>query len=190
MRHILFIMLVVITCVSCTGKESDGGIIPDPPGGSNTLDASFVALNPTPVAGDINMVEYQANGNLVTVELRVTAVDDVRSASFDLTFDGSMVRFISHDPGSVFESGGNAPIYLVTGQTNRVVVGISRSGSAAAVNVSGTLPMIRLLFEAQSAGSTSLVFEGSNLFGTPQSGGTPPPALPNLTWSAGSMLAQ
>jgi hypothetical protein len=190
MRHILFIMLVVVSCVSCTGGESDSGIIPDNPGGSSTLDTSFVALNPTPVAGDINMVEYQVSGNLVTVELRVTAVDDVRSASFDLTFDGSLVRFISHDPGSVFESGGDSPIYLVTGQTDRVVVGISRSGSAAAVNVSGSMPMIRLLFEAQRAGSASLAFEGSNLFGTPQGGGTLPPPLPNLTWSAGSILAQ
>jgi hypothetical protein len=189
MRHIYLIVLMAVVCISCTDDDADDGIVGDPPGGSTTYATSFVAENTSPGAREINLVEYQSSGNLLTVEVRATAVDDVRSASFDLSFDGSKVRFISHDPGSLFESGGDSPIYLVTGQSDRVVVGISRSGTASSVTVSGSTPMIRLLFEAQNAGSAALAFEGANLFGTPVGGGSPP-ALPNLTWSSGYILAQ
>ena len=84
-------LLVVTTAVSCGGG---GDAAPLTPGPSPSFVASFTPGQPTPGNNSVTLSQQPGGGgNLVTVNVGVTGVNDVFGASFRITYDPALVDF-------------------------------------------------------------------------------------------------
>jgi len=152
-------------------------------GGGSTVVANF---NPTPPAKStdaVSMSEFGQSGNTVTVSVDISGTQAVSGAAFDVMFDTGNVTFVDHDPGTALEQGGASPLYTVSPTAGGIVVGVSRPGGST-TNISGTKPLVRLIFEVQDVGTFDLTILNQELYGA----GAPPVAKSGIEWSAGSLV--
>lgn len=186
-------LLVAVTALSCGGGGTEAtSTVPDLPspdpvndsGGSTSLAATFVPEAASPPAGSIILGQEEASGNVVSVFVKVVGGNDVYGAGFDLHYDGSVVEYIGWAPGSLLEVGGNTPIYSVTPQAGKLVVGVSRTGPVT--GITGTRKLILLTFRVTEAGTSPVSFSGGFLLDSQLP--TPGP-IPGLTWFGGHFQA-
>jgi hypothetical protein len=182
----LVAMLPLLIVLSCGGSGGDGPV-PEPPDPSINLIASFEPKEPNPVGLDVNADQEAASGNLVTVVIQVTDVDDVFAGGFDLLYDAAYAEFVGHGPGTLLESGGDNPVYLVDPvPAGELTVGVSRSsGAAGGADANGTVPLIRLTFRAKQAGTTQFQLRNHHLANAE----SPPAPIRYLTWHGGTLVA-
>jgi len=183
----LLAMLPLLIVFSCGGGSGGDGPVPEPADPSSNLIASFEPKEPNPVALDINADQDAASGNLVTMMIQVTEVDDVFAGGFDLLYDPAYAEFVGHGPGSLLESGGDKPVYLVDPfPAGTLTVGVSRSsGGAGGADANGTVPLIRLTFRAKQAGTSKFQLRNHHLANAQ----SPPAPITGLTWHGGTLVA-
>src|SRR5512134_2299923 len=131
-------LLAVATACGGGGGDSSGGVT------TPSLLASFVADQPSPGSNTVAMAEGSKTGDTVSVSVNVAQTTGLYAAAFEVTFDANKVTYLGHSAGTVFEQGGHSPTYQVgTPTAGRLVVGVSRNGNVAAVNVTTPAPMVR-----------------------------------------------
>jgi hypothetical protein len=184
-----FAILLCALALSCSGgssPSSDGGIIADPPGGSSNLVGSFVGELPGQPDNVATMAEASGSGDVVSVDIDLSDVDGVFGAAFDVGFEAGMAEYLAWSPGDLFESDGDLPLYSVTGLSDRVVVGISRSsGAVAGIDVVGTRTMITLTFRVTQPGSSPVTFANATLLDDQ----APPQTIDGIAWAGGTFQA-
>lgn len=148
---------VLILATACGGGGSDGGVVSGG-GGSTTLTASFTPEAASPGSNTVALAQGSLSANLITLRVRVTDVDDVHHAAFEVVYDGAVVDFVNYAPGELLEQNGNTPTYQVTEQGGKIVVGASRSGPSG-TNANGGRTLISLTFRVLQASNTPVAFQ-------------------------------
>lgn len=179
------VLLLILACgVACSSGGGSG--IDDP---STTIVGSFETDTPTPGTNSVSMSQGGATANLVTVSLRVTDVNDIYGAGFDVLFDPTQVTFDSTQPGTILQSGGHTPILLTSQpQSGHLVVSLTRQNGAGVggVNVSGTQTLLSLRMRVTEVGTSSVSFERARLFDS----AVQPQEIPGTTWSGGALVGR
>ena len=162
----------------CLGDddESDDESSDDPCAGP-----AFVPDEPAPGRNTVSMAEGAVLGDMITIHVNVTDTSDVFAASFDVVYDPALVGFVGWSPGTVLESGGVTPFYLVSASPESVAVGASRVGLGAGVDVAGTETLIALTFVTLGPGSSAASFRNAALIDST----SPPQPIPNVLWFGG-----
>ena len=180
----LLVLVALSTIMACSGGAT-GGVIPND-GSSNNLAATFQPDLATPTSGSVSLQPGNASGNTVTVLVQATDVNDVYAASFDVVIDPTMVSYVGYTAGTLLESDGASVQYQITpAGSNRYVVGVTRLGATTGVNAVGRQDLLRLTFRATNAGTSSISLSNASLL----DGQATPAPIPNLTWAAGSVVA-
>ena len=130
------------------------------------------------------MAEGARNANVVTVRVQVTDTNGVYGASFEVQYDVTKVQFEGWSPGTILESGGNNPNYTVNATNGMVVVGASRTGNAAGVDVTGTQTLINLTFRVTDTGTMPIQVINPVL----SDDQLQPQPLFGISWSAGDLV--
>lgn len=184
------VSLGLLLTVAC-GGGSGGGSTPigGGTGGSTNLVLSFQPAQTNPGPKTISMAEVPGPADdQVVVRVSVTDTADVFGAAFDLLFDAAQVEFVQWTAGSLFESAGTA-IYQVTEVVpGQLVFGISCAGCSGGVDVSGSNPLIDLVFRVRDANTTgsSLSIAAESLL---DSQPPEPGAIAGLSWFGGQLVA-
>jgi hypothetical protein len=155
-------------------------------GGSPTAPA--IVLTYVPLLGSGPAVTTAAgNGSsdsIAVVEINVTDVPDVLSASFTLEFDAAAVTFLDFDTtGSHLGSDGTTvqPIVQQT-QAGRLTVGLTRL-AVNGIDFDGTGLLLRVRFaRSADSGTSALAFSNNDLLGDT----APPQSIPGVRWFGGS----
>jgi hypothetical protein len=146
--------------------------------------ATFVP-DTAPTAGSVTMAEGGESGDLVTVEILVSGVDDLFGADFDVTFDAALVDYVDGEPAALL---GTQPIATVATQSpGHLVIGAARHGSEGSVDVDAPAALMRLTFRALAEGSSPVAFGDADLLPPPIPGG--PGTIGNVTWHGGTVVA-
>lgn len=119
------------------------------------------------------------------IEILVSDVNGVFGAAFDLAYQSQRVRFSGIDTSdSVLARDGAQLLVEATDTGSLIVVGIARTGTAAAIDISGTEVLARVVFERTSpnASTSELNFLNENLLDA--SG--PPLPIPGVAWRDGT----
>jgi hypothetical protein len=179
-------MACLVSAVSC-GEGDNPSPIPEDPGGSTNLVGGFSPEQPNPADDTIAMAFEQASGSVVGVAVTVTGVDDLFSADFDVTYDPQQADFVNWSAGTLLETGGNAPSYMLTAtQPGVVTVGATRTGGGSGgVDVGTTQTLIYLVFQVKEPGSSALGFQRASLLDAQD----PPQSIPGLSWFGGTLTA-
>jgi len=184
MTYCLTVLLAAITAVSCGGGAA--GVTT--PGPSPSFLTSFTPDQPTPGNNSVSLSQAPGGGgNLVTVNVGVTGVNDVFGASFRIVYDPALVDFENWSQGSLIEGAGNTALYQVSAVTpGQVEVGIGCAGCASGINVGSTSTIIQIVFRATSSGNSALTFVAADLLNSQ----SPPTPIAGLTWDGGTLTAQ
>jgi hypothetical protein len=147
--------------------------------------ASFVPEAVAPAPGTVTMAEAEQAGELVSVDVLVSGVDDLFGADFDVLFDPVLVEFVAWEPQALL---GTQPIATIAAAApGHLVVGASRHGSEGAIDVGAAAALLRLTFRALDAGSSGVSFDHADLLPVPGSGG--PGTIGGLSWHGGTVVA-
>jgi len=171
--------------VSCGGGGTSESPVPGDPGGSTNLAGSFTPTQADPGDGTVAMALDGASGDLVTVAVNVTGVNDVFSADFEVTYDPQQAEFINWSAGTLLETGGNAPSYFLTAtQAGLLTVGATRTGGGSGgVDVGASQTLIHLLFRVREPGASDLGFQRASLLDAQD----PPQPIAGLSWYGGTL---
>lgn len=173
---------LIVSLAACGSGGGDGSSgVSDAK--SKSLALVFEPDNPNPGPGTAALGLESASGDTVGLRVGVAGVNDVFSASLDVTFDPSRVDFVGWSAGDLLESSGQKPFYLVTEQPGRVVIGVSLSGSGTAVDVGVSLILVRLSFRALDEGASHLDFDNMALLDAAAQ------EIPGITWHGGDLVA-
>ena len=171
----LFLVPMLILAFGC-GASSDDSVVAGPQG----VVATFAPETANPGSDTTSMAQDGASGDTVVVAVNVTDIDGVFAATLDVTFDPTMVEFVSSTPGDLFETAtGQNPIYLATEQPGAVVLGITSTGGAG--DVSCTQTLVRLTFRILETGDTDLSFANMALSDALVQ------EIPGVSWSGGTL---
>lgn len=179
-RGLAAVGLLALVAVGCSGSEETT----DPP--VNNLAGSFQAETTSPGSDSVALAQEAASGNLVTLAVNVSDTADVYGAGFDLAYDTSHVQFVDWTAGDLLETGGHSPLYTVTTQPGLIVVGVSRNGAVAGVDVTGSATLIRLTFRVLSPGASDVAFSREFLVDSQPPAPTP---IVGLEWFDGQFVA-
>jgi hypothetical protein len=177
MRVVL--LSLVATTVACGGGGGSGsGVV------TSNLTPSFVADQVDASGGAVSMTGDSIVGDVITIGILVTDVNDIYGAAFDVTYDPAIAAFQGWAPGTLLEQDGNRPNYAVDApQPGAVVVGASRTGNVPGVKAGGKT-LIRLTFRVLQPGSARLSFR----FASITDNRIPPEEIPGLSWFGGSLV--
>ncbi|NIM01937.1 MAG: hypothetical protein GTN89_14280 [Acidobacteria bacterium] len=167
--------LVTLFAAGCGGSSS--GVV------AGAINFSYVpASGPSPSVTTAS--GPGSDDSVAVVEVHVTDVTDVLSASFSLDFDPGVVTLADFDVvGSHLGSDGATiePLVQLT-QPGRVTVGVTRL-AAAGIDFNGRRFLIRIRFQRRTAAGTSvLTFTNNNLLDS----STPPRPIPGVQWFGGT----
>jgi len=105
-------------------------------------------------------------GDILEIEINVSDLAGVSYAAFDLSYDHSVIEYISAKEGAFFNRGKfestKILVALENGTPGQLVIGITRLGSIGEISGRGTV--VTLSFKAVGSGSSALVFDESRAF--------------------------
>lgn len=170
--------LILCVGLACGGGGGGGG-------GGGPVQPPLPSLTFTPAgaatAGSVSIA--RTNGVDITtlvVEIRVREVPGLYGAAFDLTYPAGILRYDSAAEGTFLSAGATPTTFQVaTAGTDRLIVGISRLGTAPGV-ASGEGSLVTLQFTAIAAGTGTFTFSANRGFDAAGA------ALP-AAWVAGSV---
>jgi len=175
-----FFILVLLFTLCCCGGGGGGNGQPIPP----SIAVSFTAAKAIPDAMDVSLQKKSQSGDSFTMDVVITGVNNVFSASFDIVYNSTILDYINYTEGTFLsENGQVATSFLVSDQTGRLVVGATRLGQVPGVNAAGNEILMSIAFKAKKAGSSSVSFENNNLLDP-----TPAP-IQGLEWFGGTATA-
>ncbi len=123
---------------------------------------------------------------MAEVEIYVTGVLDVFTASFTLSFDAASVAFLDFDVAGSHLGSDGATIQPIVQQTQsgELTVGLTRLGATATgIDFNGTQLLMRIRFvRAASSGTSTLTFGNNDLLDAM----APPQSIPGVQWFGGS----
>jgi hypothetical protein len=155
-RFPLLLLLLVTPLVawSCNSGSSN-------PSGPRSI--TFTPLSTTPPSNSVTLQQVSTTSNTVVIEVRMTQVNGVFAASFDLVYSSTVASFVSASEGTFLNSGGATTQLIVNSTTpGRVIVGLSRlSASSGGASGSGTLMTVTL--RSVAVGTTGVSFENARL---------------------------
>jgi len=174
-RHRLMFTFAIATLLAACG--SSGGPA-----------APLIVLTYAPVSGTSPSVTTASGSgstdSIAVVDIFVTDVLDVLSASFTLDFDRTTVAFLDFDTtGSHLGSDGATvqPIVQQT-QTGQLTIGLTRL-SATGIDFNGSHRLISVRFtRSASSGMSTLAFGNTHLLDDM----TPPQSIGGVQWFGGS----
>ena len=179
-RLILAFALVATLAVPWGGCGSSGG------GGvmTPTIVLTYV---PAPGMGAATVTTTSGSGStdgIAVVEIYVTDLLDVLTASFTLSFDTGSVAYFDFDvAGSHLASDGAAIQPIVQQiQSGELTVGLTRLG-AIGIDFNTTQLLMRIRFvRVASSGTSTLTFGNNSLLDAM----APPQSIPGVQWFGGS----
>ena len=170
-------LLGVLPSAGC--GSSGGGAVMTP-----TITLMYVPASAAGLATVTTASGAGSTDSIAVVEIYVTGVLDVLTASFTLNFDTASVAFLDFDvAGSHLGSDGATiqPIVQQT-QTGELTVGLTRL-AATGIDFNATQLLIRIRFvRAASSGTSTLTFGNNGLLDAM----TPPQSIPGVQWFGGS----
>jgi hypothetical protein len=174
--------------ISCSGGGPSGNtIIPEPPGGSSNLVGSFAPAQPNPADGTISMSQgSNTSGDVVMVQINVTGIDNLFGVNIDVVYNSALADYLGeYDGNSILASGGRSVSCVFSEQQPGTIVGgIARNGAdAGGVDVTTTQELITLAFRVTGAGSSTISVQNESCADADLQ------AIPGLTWSGGTLLA-
>lgn len=158
--------LLLIATIFISACRWGGNGITDPSVGDNTV---YMARNSSLSSGDT-----------VAVDVKVEGVNNVYGAAFDVDFDSTKMTYTGCTQGSFLEQSGGCMANPQPGTSGKLVVGISRQGTANGVSGSGTL--VTLMFRPTE--SSSVTFSNASL---KDSSNQP---ISGITWTDGTVTVQ
>lgn len=171
---ILTVGLFLTLC--CGGNGSDGGVIPP------SLVASFSPEKANPDAMDVSLQLHSRSGDTFTVDVVITDVNGVYSASFDLVYDGTLLDYLNFTEGDFLsESGTVQTSFLISEQSDRVIIGATRLAQVGGVDAIGDEILMSIAFRVKKVGSTSVSFENNSLLNS-----LGPPPIQGIEWFGGT----
>ena len=166
---------IIILIHGCGGSGGDSGLTTSP---------SKMITFRSSTLGDktVNMVQNSSisNGDTLAIDVLVNNLSNVYGAGFDVDFDPSKLIYAGYVAGSFLEKSGDTVNYIITTQTGnsgKLIAGISRLGSVG--GVSGNGKIVTLKFKVVASGSTSLSFSNNVLMDAANL------SIPGLTWNSG-----
>lgn len=174
------VLLITVALPACGGGGGGGGTGPTSP--STTISFS----GSTPGNNAVYMAKNNAlsSGNILAIDVNVNNVsNNVYGSAFDVDFDSTKMTYDSYAAGSFLESGGNTTSYQVglqSGNSGKLIVGISRQGAVNGISGSGTL--ITLKFNV--TGNSSVAFSNYELRDSSNQ------TISGITWYGGTMAVQ
>lgn len=171
------LLFMAVLLPSCDGGD----------GGGAQVCIRFMASS-APASGTVVAREAGQACTVVTVELVVTDVSDVFSASFVAVFNPGLASYAGLDTGGSFlSSDGTALEVLEDVQSGRVTVGLTRLGSSTGIDVVGSEVLVKVLFRrVADSGSGILDLQNTKLLGSE----TPPQEKMGIQWFGGTLLIQ
>lgn len=104
-----------------------------------------------------------SSGDILAIDIKSNNISsNVYGAAFDVDFDSTKMTYNSYVAGSFLESGGNTVNYQVglqSGNSGKLVIGISRQGVVSGVSGSGTLVTLKF----RVTGNSSVAFSNYDL---------------------------
>ncbi len=171
------ILISAIFTICCGGGGSSGGgggVVPP------SIIASFTAAKSDPDTMDVTLQRKSQSSDSFTVDVVITDVNGVFSASFDLVYDGTLLDYLNYTEGDFLNGDGATTSFLISEQSGRLVIGASRLGQVPGINAVGDRVLMSIAFRVKKTGSTSVSFENNSLL---DSGGTP---IQGLEWFGGT----
>lgn len=173
-RAIIFIGIITLIH-GCGGSGGDSGLA--------TSSSKMITFKSSTL-GDktVNMVQNSniSNGDTLAINVTVNNLSNVYGIGFDIDFDSSKLSYDGYVSGNYLEKGGNTVNYIITtqsGNSGKLIAGISRLGSVGGISGSGM--MVTLKFKVVSAGSTSLTFSNNVVMDSSNQ------SIPGITWNSG-----
>lgn len=178
----LIIILTAIFTLCCggSGGSNPAGVVADviPP----SLVASFTPDKSSPDDMDVTLQNRSQSGDSITVDVVITGVNDVYSLALDLVYDGELIDYLNFTEGDFLSEGGTVQTsFLVSEQSNRIVIGASRLGQVGGVNTSGDEILMSIGFKVKKVGSGLVTFENNSVLDS--SGVTP---IQGVEWFGGT----
>jgi hypothetical protein len=174
--------VVFVACGGSGGSDDDGPMGEEKSG----IALAFTADAPNPGPESTALAIETLLGDTAGLRVSVQGVDDVHSASLDVTFDPAHLDFVDWSKGELLEAApGPNPFYVVVEQPGRVVIGVSLSGTGSGVDVSTPATLLRLTFRALTPGSSHLGFENMALLDAQAI----PQEIGGVAWYGGTLSA-
>lgn len=164
-KHLLSILTILIIS-ACGG------------GGGSTGPSSTVTFSGSSSGDNVYMDRnsFLSHGSVLAVDVKVNNVSNVYGAAFVVDFDSSGMTYDSYAKGDFL---GTVEPYVAqeSGSSNKLVVGISKQGTATGATGSGTL--ITLKFNVTSGGNLA--------FSNPALKDPSSLTISGITWSGGTV---
>ena len=172
------VVALLAVALSGCGSSGGGGLI------TPTITLTYVPEPGMGLATVTTTSGTASTASVAVVEVYVTDVLDVLTASFTLDFDTASVAFLDFDvAGSHLGSDGTMiqPIVQLT-QAGQLTVGLTRLG-AIGIDFNGRQFLIRIRFARVTAsGMSTLTFSNNDLLDA----SAPPQPIPGVQWFGGS----
>ncbi len=178
MKYFTFFALLGMSLgFSCGGGGGGTDVI------APSLVASFTADKTSPDSLDVTLQRRSQSGDSFTADVVITGVNDVFTVSFDLTYDGTLLDYLNYTEGDFLNEGGTVlTSFLVSEQSNRIIVGASRLGQVGGVNASGNEVLMSLAFRVKKRGSSPVTFENNDIINS-----SGPPPVQGIEWFGGNV---
>lgn len=174
----LFAILCVLFFISGCGEWWDDN---DATGPSQTITFSGTSAGSNSVYMAKN--DELSSGDTLAIDIKTSNVSNVFGAAFDMDFDSSKMTYDSYAAGSFLESGGstvNYQVALQSGNSGKIVVGISRQGAVS--GVSGSETLVTLKFKV--SGNSSVTFSNYELRDSSNQ------SILGISWYGGTVVVQ
>ena len=159
---LVFFLLLPLVLFGLAGCSSDSSPTEPPPPPADDPEITFTPANGNPGSNTVSLQLNATNANRLDLDIRLTSVDNVSSMACDLTFNPSVLSYVTFTDGTFFSSDGEPVSILVDeNPAGRLIIGVARLGDVG--GVSGTGVALTLTFNGAGNGNSTLGFENSSL---------------------------
>ncbi|TDI48836.1 MAG: hypothetical protein E2P01_04550 [Acidobacteria bacterium] len=167
---------IAVPLAGC-GSSGGGGVM------TPAIVLTYVPVSGTGAATVTTLSGVGSTDGIAVVEIYVTGVLDVLTASFMLSFDTASVAFLDFDVSGSHLASDGASIQPIVQQvqSGELTVGLTRLG-ATGIDFNGTQLLMRIRFvRVASSGTSTLTFSNNDLLDAM----APPQSIPGVQWFGG-----
>lgn len=177
LNHIVALGTVIALATVACGGGSDDAVVP------MAGELGFTPDSPPATRAVTLALSGGSTGDQAVIDVQLTDVTSVHTASFTLSYDSSVVRYFDFDTtdSNLDSDGIQIQAIVHENMPGTLTVGLTRLG-ATGIEFSGTRSLIELRFSRLAdAGASPLDFTNTDLLG-----GAPPQPISNIVWFGGS----
>jgi hypothetical protein len=178
--YYITIISIIIGSIGCGKKSGVSG--PDP-----NLVISFTSSG-SPSDNSVYLEEVSKKYNEITLALKVKGGNNVFGAAMEITYDGSLLGYVSASEGTYLNKNGIETMFassLNNGHEGILLIGCNRKGNAQGENGDGLLATIVLKAKANQT-NTLIGFNAVNC-ALELPGGSSPKYIAGTKWLGGSL---